>query len=111
NQFIVFSERIVFGCRRNHYNHIRYSCFMASSVICASNSAIFFCCKATKRSICSRSQFLFMKRSVIYTLMKCKIKRNSQTVINQIYQFEFGLKLKIFVETKINKLTKNNRTK
>jgi hypothetical protein len=48
---------------------------------------------------------------VIYTLIKCKIKRNSQSVVNHVYHFESGMKLKIFVEIKRNKLTKNKKTK
>jgi hypothetical protein len=71
-----------------------------SSVICACNSVnLFFVMQLVYQFVLS--QFLFIKRSVMNTLMKCKIKIKNHSVIK--YQFESNPKLKSLVETnKIN---------
>jgi hypothetical protein len=92
----------LFRCCRNHCNHICYF-LLSFQLYVFLTPLFFFCCSATQTVYLI--PFLFMKRSVIYTLIKCRIKRNSHNVINHIYQFEAGIKSKI-LEKKRNKLTK-----
>src|SRR5690606_10354473 len=67
-QFVVFANGVVF--RRGYYqayHHWDSGLFFGNlSSICFS----FLCCISTKRWVCSRSQFLFINRSVIKTLIR-----------------------------------------